>query len=118
MLGMMHATDVVEVINALESAGVDVWVHGGWGIDALLGEQTRPHDDLDLIIRADDIEAAIRVTGGLGFALMTDELPQGFVVRDNVDRRIDFHPVRLRSDGRRSRTVTAAVNGSSPHLDC
>ena len=99
MLGMIHATDVVEVINALESAGVDVWVHGGWGIDALLGEQTRPHDDLDLIIRADDIEAAIRVTGGLGFALMTDELPQGFVVRDNVDRRIDFHPVRLRSDG-------------------
>jgi len=96
---MMRAADVVEVISALESASVDVWVHGGWGIDALLGEQTRPHDDLDLIIRADDIEAAIRVTHGLGFALMTDELPQGFVVSDSVDRQIDFHPVRFRSDG-------------------
>ncbi len=99
MPGMMHAADVVEVIDALELAGVDVWVYGGWGIDALLGEQTRPHDDLDVIIRANDVEAAIRVTHDLGFSLMTDELPQGFVVRDTVDRRIDFHPVRFRSDG-------------------
>jgi lincosamide nucleotidyltransferase A/C/D/E len=96
---MMHAADVVEVIDALELAGVDVRVYGGWGIDTLLGKQTRPHDDLDVIIRADDIETAMRVTRGLGFSLMTDELPQGFVVRDTVDRRIDFHPVRFQSDG-------------------
>lgn len=99
MPSMMHAADVVEVIDALELAGVDVWVYGGWGIDALLEEQTRPHDDLDVIIRAEDIEAAIWVTRGLGFSLMSDELPQGFVVRDTVDRRVDFHPVRFRSDG-------------------
>ena len=96
---MMHASDVVEVIDALESAGVDVWVYGGWGIDALLGEQTRPHDDLDVIIKADDIEIAIRTTHALGFPLMTDELPQGFVVRDALDRRIDFHPIRFLSNG-------------------
>ena len=95
----MEATDVFEVINALESASVDVWVHGGWGIDALLGEQTRPHDDLDVIIRAVDVEAAVRATRSLGFAMMTDELPQVFVVQDTADRRIDFHPVRFRSDG-------------------
>ena len=89
----------MEVIDALELAGVDVWVYGGWGVAALLEEQTRTHDDLDVIIRADDIEAAIQVTRGLGFSLMTDELPQGFVVRDMVDRRIDFHPVRFRRDG-------------------
>lgn len=95
----MHADDVIEVVNALETAGIDVWVNGGWGVDALLGEQTRPHDDLDVIIRADDIAQAIQVTRNLGFSLMTDELPQGFVVRDEIDRRIDFHPVRFRSDG-------------------
>ena len=55
---------------------MDVWVHGGWGIDALLGEQTRAHDDLDVIIRADDVKALIRVTRELGFAMMTDELPK------------------------------------------
>ena len=99
MPSMMHAADVVEVIDALELAGVDAWIHGGWGIDVLLGEQTRAHDDLDVIIRADDIEAAIRATRDLGFASMTDELPQVFVVRDAADRRIDFHPVCFRSDG-------------------
>ena len=107
MLSMMHAADVVEIIDALESVGVDVWVEGGWGIDALLGKQTRPHDDLDVFIRTDDTEAAIRVTGGLGFSLMTDELPQGFVVRDTVDRRIDFHPIRFRSDG----SAVQEING-------
>ena len=96
---MMHAPDVIEVINVLGSASVDVWVHGGWGVDALLGEQTRAHDDLDVIIRADDVKALIRVTRELGFAMMTDELPQVFVVRDAGDRRIDFHSVRFRSDG-------------------
>jgi len=60
----------------MHAAGVDVWVYGGWGIDALLGEQTRAHDDLDVIIRADDIEASIRVTHDLGFSWMTDELPK------------------------------------------
>ncbi len=104
---MMRAADVVEVVDALELAGVDVWVYGGWGIDALLGKETRPHDDLDVIIQADDIGAAIRVTRGLGFAMMTDELPQGFVVHDAVDRRIDFHPVRFRKDG----SAVQEING-------
>ena len=96
---MMRADDVIEVVDALESAGIDVWLQGGWGVDALLGEQTRPHDDLDVIIRADDIAKAMQVTATLGFSLMTDELPQGFVVRDETDRRVDFHPVRFRCDG-------------------
>ena len=95
----MHADDVIDVVNALESAGIDVWLQGGWGVDALLGEQTRPHDDLDVIIREGDIVAAIQVTRNLGFSLMTDKLPQGFVVRDDTDRRVDFHPVRFRCDG-------------------
>lgn len=27
-----------------------VWLDGGWGVDALLGRQTRPHDDMDIVI--------------------------------------------------------------------
>jgi len=104
---MLQATDVIKVIDALELAGVDVWVYGGWGIDALLEKQTRHHDDLDVIIRADDVEAAIRVTRNLGFSLMTNELPQGFVVRDVLDHRIDFHPVRFRKDG----SAAQEING-------
>jgi lincosamide nucleotidyltransferase A/C/D/E len=39
----------------LEEAKVTVWVDGGWGVDALLGEQTRPHKDLDIAIEEKDL---------------------------------------------------------------
>jgi lincosamide nucleotidyltransferase A/C/D/E len=99
MSTMMTATDVIQVVDALEASGVAVWVYGGWGIDALLEEQTRPHDDLDVLIPEGDIESAMNITHDLGFSLMTDELPQGFVVSDIDDRRIDFHPIRFQKDG-------------------
>jgi len=37
--------------------------------------------------------------GRCGFPMMTDELPQGYVLRDGADRRVDFHPLTIRSDG-------------------
>jgi lincosamide nucleotidyltransferase A/C/D/E len=42
----MTAEDVIELYTGLDDVGVEVWIDGGWGVDALLGEQTRPHADL------------------------------------------------------------------------
>ncbi len=47
----MRCNDVINVINLLEQDQIDVWLDGGWGIDALLGEQTRSHADVDIVIR-------------------------------------------------------------------
>ena len=44
----MTAADALEIVDLLERVGVEPWVDSGWGVDALLGEQTRPHEDLDL----------------------------------------------------------------------
>jgi lincosamide nucleotidyltransferase A/C/D/E len=96
---MMSAADVIDVIALLSDARIAVWVDGGWGIDALIGEQTRPHDDLDLVIdrgRNDDVIAALAT---YEFLLHLDQRPVSFVMRDARDRRIDFHPVRFDSDG-------------------
>jgi lincosamide nucleotidyltransferase A/C/D/E len=41
---------VVLVIDAFEAEGVPFWLAGGWGVDALLGRQTRQHRDLDVVI--------------------------------------------------------------------
>jgi len=41
---------LLHVADTLEAAGVLYWLAGGWGVDALLGRQTRPHRDLDIII--------------------------------------------------------------------
>ena len=37
----MPAGEVVAVLDAMAARAVDVWVDGGWGVDALLGRQTR-----------------------------------------------------------------------------
>ena len=42
--------DVLRVIAALQAGNLRVWLDGGWGVDALLGEITRPHDDVDLVV--------------------------------------------------------------------
>jgi lincosamide nucleotidyltransferase A/C/D/E len=36
-------------------AGIEVWVDGGWGIDQLLGEQTRRHEDFDLVVTSAEL---------------------------------------------------------------
>jgi lincosamide nucleotidyltransferase A/C/D/E len=43
----LSASDVIEVVGALGPHGLNVWIDGGWGVDALVGEQTRDHADLD-----------------------------------------------------------------------
>jgi len=52
---MMTADDVLEIIRSLERSLIGIWLDGGWGVDALLGEETRPHDDLDLVVREVDV---------------------------------------------------------------
>ena len=96
---MMRAEDVVAVLDCLERAGVTVWIDGGWGIDALLGAQHRPHDDLDLVVPRDRAGAAREALAALDFAPHLDEWPTRFVLRAPDDRRIDFHPVTFGADG-------------------
>ncbi len=51
-LFQIRLDDVIEISDALNAAGVGWWLTGGWGIDALLGSQTRPHEDVDICVNA------------------------------------------------------------------
>ena len=33
----MTAADVLQLLDRLDAAGVEWWIEGGWGTDALLG---------------------------------------------------------------------------------
>ncbi len=94
-LVMMTATDVASVLDRLAAASIDAWVEGGWGVDALLGEQTRAHDDLDVIVRVDDTSAMCEVLAADGFRLVEGVLDSNFVLRDAPGRSVDVHPVRF-----------------------
>ena len=47
----MTAADAAGILGCLRAARVDVWLEGGWGVDALVGGQTRDHKDLDVIVK-------------------------------------------------------------------
>ena len=76
----MPAESAVGVVDALDAAGVAVWVDGGWGVDALLGRERRTHDDLDLVVRLDQVEAAVAALRPLGFFPTVDSLPVRLVL--------------------------------------
>ncbi|MCA1667490.1 MAG: amino acid transporter [Thermomicrobia bacterium] len=95
----MHADDVLAILTCLESAGIIVWLDGGWGVDALLGEETRPHDDLDIVMAMGRLNAAREALRELGFMLAVDALPTRCIFGGPMDRRIDVHPVTFDRDG-------------------
>ncbi len=51
----MISSDVIDLYSSLENLGVEIWIDGGWGVDALLGEQSRSHQDLDIAIEEKDV---------------------------------------------------------------
>ncbi len=106
MTGMMTATDVLYVLDLLEGVGIVAWVDGGWGVDALLGEQTRDHNDLDLAIDHFDVDGYRATMGASGFHA-TETLhatPTNFVMTDRNGREVDVHLV--------DRDVVVAVAGA------
>ncbi|MFF1398552.1 nucleotidyltransferase domain-containing protein [Streptomyces sp. NPDC058287] len=95
----MTADDVQFVLTLLQRANVDDWIGGGWGIDVLLGEQTRDHRDLDLMHRQDQEAAALAALGEAGFVESVNCRPIRFVMTAADGREIDFHPLVFADDG-------------------
>jgi lincosamide nucleotidyltransferase A/C/D/E len=95
----MEASDVLDVTTALRHARVDFWLDGGWGVDALLCSQQRPHDDLDLVVPLDSIERVCAVLATVGYRVSEDSLPTRAVLRDQDGRQVDLHPISFDASG-------------------
>lgn len=88
-----------EVLDALDEAAVVHWVAGGWGVDALVGRETRHHRDLDLTVDSDSLGVCLAVLAGLGYTVETDSLPLRVEVAAGGERWVDIHPVRFDGQG-------------------
>jgi lincosamide nucleotidyltransferase A/C/D/E len=95
--------DVLAVTDALEAAGIGHWLGGGWGVDALVGRQTRPHSDLDVWVEARDTHDLFVALAGQGVDQIypwPGDRPWNFVVHDGLHRRVDLHLYEDLGDGR------------------
>ncbi|TDW90094.1 lincosamide nucleotidyltransferase A/C/D/E [Kribbella pratensis] len=83
---------VLQLLDALEP--LDVWVDGGWGVDALVGRQTRPHGDLDLGVVRPQLDQVVEVLEGLGYAVTDARFVQVTVQLAHAaeGHRVDLHP--------------------------
>ena len=109
---LLSSEDAVALYQALSDAGVRCWVVGGWGVDALLGRQSRPHKDLDVLVLRRELPQLDHVLSEHGFArtlLWPNEnrwvtgdgvsYPTAFVMTDALGRELDIHVVDLGADG-------------------
>jgi len=97
----VNSVDVVDFYRTITLLGVGLWIDGGWGVDALLGEQTRPHEDLDIAIQAKDVPVLRRLLQARGYADIKLEIarPWNFVLGDENGREIDVHVIVLDDQG-------------------
>jgi lincosamide nucleotidyltransferase A/C/D/E len=98
----MTSEDVLEVVKLFEQNQIEVFIDGGWGVDALLGEQTRPHEDLDVAMPHIHVPLARSLLEARGYTDVprTDTRDCNFVLGDKLGHLIDFHTYTYDEHGR------------------
>jgi lincosamide nucleotidyltransferase A/C/D/E len=97
----MKLESVLKLCRAFEAEGLDFWIDGGWGVDALLGEQTRPHSDLDLAVRFSNLMVFEQVLAPLGYRPVRDPEQRVWnpVFHHATDGSVDLHGFVLNANG-------------------
>jgi lincosamide nucleotidyltransferase A/C/D/E len=107
--------EVLDIIDALEEQNLPVWIDGGWGVDALLGEVTRPHDDVDLVVETRALGAVYECLSHLGLSVADDLFPVRVVLTSQDGRQVDLHPVTFDANGTGWQTRAAPDGSDCPY---
>lgn len=92
---------VVSLYNELSEKGLKIWLDGGWGVDAIIGVQTRPHGDVDLIVQKKDVGGLNAFFTEKGYA----EVPRddsrwwNYVLGDENGNEVDVHVIEIDEEG-------------------
>ncbi len=97
----MTSRDVLALYEQTNAAGITIWIDGGWGVDALLGKQTRAHKDLDIAIERKDVPAFRPLLERQGYTETHLEYarPWNFVLGDVQGREVDVHVIVFDAQG-------------------
>lgn len=97
----MTEADICAFLDLAAGAGVELWLDGGWAVDAWLGRQTRPHRDVDIIVETAPASKLVAALRGAGYddVPRDDTRPWNFVLGDTAGHEVDFHLIDLAEDG-------------------
>lgn len=118
----MTASDVLEIAELLTQNHIDFTIDGGWGVDALLGEQTRSHADLDIAMPHKDASRIWSLLEARGYRDVPrdDSWECNFVLGDDLGHEVDIHTYTFDDAGKLiygvaypfdSLTGTGSING-------
>jgi len=100
---------LVDLLRLFETNEIEVWLDGGWAVDALLGAQTRPHKDVDIILRVADLSKLRELLANRGFEIRNGGTASNFVLADHSGLEVDVHAIVFDRDGN---GVYRMANGS------
>jgi lincosamide nucleotidyltransferase A/C/D/E len=97
----VKASDVTSLYELCWKNGITIWIDGGWGVDALLGHQSRKHTDVDIAIQEKDVSKLKELLQGKGYREIKLEMarPYNFVFGDEKEHEIDIHVIVLDANG-------------------
>jgi len=98
----MSAEYALELVKLFDELQLEVVVDGGWAVDALLGQQTRAHSDLDIAIAHKSVPQLRQALEARGYTdvLLGDTTEYNFVLEDGFRHRVDSHIYSFDEQGR------------------
>ena len=92
-------SDLLKVLDLVEAVGMRYWLDGGWGVDVLVGKQTREHRDVDINFDARYTDALIEALLSHGYEITTDWRPVRIELYHPELSYVDIHPFVINEDG-------------------
>jgi lincosamide nucleotidyltransferase A/C/D/E len=95
----MTSDAALAFLGIMEASAIDLCLDGGWGVDALLGEQTREHRDLDIIVRVEDLPRLVEVARASGYARQPGGTATNLVLKTESGQEVDVHAITFDERG-------------------
>ena len=92
-------TDLLKVLDLMEASGIQYWLDGGWGVDVLVGKQTREHRDVDINFDARCTDVLLDTLVSIGYEIVTDWRPVRIELYHPELSYVDIHPFVINDDG-------------------
>lgn len=91
--------DLFAVLDFMEKLDITYWLDGGWGVDVLVGRQTREHRDIDIDFDSRDTDRLLAALLDAGYKMETDWRPSRMELHHPAKGYIDIHPFILGEEG-------------------